>query len=367
MIHQLILAAGLAGGLPACQEAVSPTTTVRETVDQVVMPHITLGSNVGVIVGVSRNGEQTICSYGEAELGTRTPITAESVLEIASLTKTFTALALADMHLKGEVNLDDSLGKYLPPNVKVPSWHGKTITLRQLANHTSGLPALPTNIDKEAFNHYQGYSLSKLYDFMNQHVLEYEPGTHYQYSNLGYGLLGVALSLRNGSDYESLIGQRVARPLGMRQLVVGSNPGPFPTRVPGYNGNLRIESWAGAMQPSMQGSGALMTTMPDLLRYLDANMGLTSTALGPALALTHQRTFSLAGYQQDGIGLGWSLVTLNGHQITWKNGLNGGFTAFMGFDKATQTGVVVLCNSSLNPDLLQTQMGFAILKSLNQH
>ena len=365
--YSFVLLACLAAWLTACNEAEPQPKTVKETTDQVVMPHIVFGSNVGIIVGISRNGEKTISSYGEAELGTRTSITAQSVFEIASLTKTFTALALADMHLKGEVDLDDPVEKFLPPGVKVPSRNGKPITLKQLANHTSGLPGLPSNLDdKDAFNPYKGYSLEKLYDFLNHHSLQNDPGSTYAYSNVGYALLGHALSLRNKSDYETLIVSRIARPLGMTHTITGIHEELFPDKVQGYYGNQKVDSWAKYMQEGIQGGGALISTMEDQLRYLDANMDVTSTPLQKAMTLAHQTTQQITGYYQEGIGLGWYTVTVNGRIITWKNGLNGGFTSFMGFDKTTKTGVVILCNSSMNPDLLQTKMGFALLERLRQ-
>lgn len=352
--------------LYSCHDESPVPSTMEEAVNNAVEPYIVTGANVGVIVGVIRNGSKTVYSYGEKELGTGNKITSGSVLEMASITKTFTALALADMHLRNVVNLDDPIEKYLPSKVKVPSFNDRKITLRHLANHTSGLPRTPKNMDKDAFNPYVGYSEEKMYEFINGYTLTREPGTELEYSNVGYGLLGQLLSIVNRSDYEKMITDRVLGPLGMKHTTVSFTNDQLQNLVPGHHGNKKVDSWAKYMENILQGTGSLLSTMDDMLVYLAANMNLTDSSLRYAIALTHQRTFRYEGDHQDGIGLGWSLFTTDNLNVIWKNGGNGGYTSFIGFDKATKTGVVVLSNSSLNPDPFQTQMGFEILKAVQK-
>jgi CubicO group peptidase (beta-lactamase class C family) len=104
----------------SCEKKVPDPATVRDAVDKAVYPYIAMGANVGVIVGVIKDGKKQIFSYGEKEPGGPEQIEPASVLEIASITKTFTAIALADMHLRGELNLDDPIEKYLPAQGKDP-------------------------------------------------------------------------------------------------------------------------------------------------------------------------------------------------------------------------------------------------------
>ncbi len=352
--------------LSACNNNEPQPKSIQEVVDQIVFPHIALGSNVGIIVGVIKGGEKTVYSYGEKELGSKEKITAQGVFEIASATKTFTAIALADMHLKGEVSLDDPIEMYLPSTVNVPSFNGKKITLRHLANHTSGFPRQPSNMNSDAYNPYKDYDEEKMYDFISHFTLSSEPGTNYEYSNVGYGLLGQILSLTNNTDYETVIATRILQPLGMAHTAVTFTDNQLNYLVPGHFGNRKVESWSKYMQNIIQGTGSLNSSMDDMILYLEANMGKVS-ALQEAMTLTHTLTKAVSHekYYQDGIALGWSLFTTDGQSIIWKNGLNGGYSSFIGFNKATQTGVVILCNSSLNPDLFQTDMGFEILKGLD--
>jgi CubicO group peptidase (beta-lactamase class C family) len=219
-------------------------------------------------------------------------------------------------------------------------------------------------MNEDAYNPYQGYTQDKLYEFLSGYSLSRAPGSQYEYSNVGYGLLGHILSLRNQSNFETLMRVRILGPLEMRKtrLTPAENPGE--NRAQGHYGDQKVESWAKYMQNVTQGSGALESTIEDMLVYLEACMGITSSPLTKAIMLTQQSTYRLSDKYQDGIGLGWYLVGSEGEEITWKNGGNGGFTAFIGFSKTTGTGVVVLINSSLNPDPFQTQMGFQLLKKL---
>ncbi|CAG5006627.1 D-alanyl-D-alanine-carboxypeptidase/endopeptidaseAmpH [Dyadobacter sp. CECT 9275] len=352
------------GLLSSCEDKAPAPETINTAIDNAVYPYIAMGANVGIIVGIIKDGSKSVYSYGEKELGTDQKITSKSVLELASITKTFTALALADMHFRENLNLDDPIEKYLPARVKVPSFNGKKITLRQLANHTSGLPRTPENMDKEAFNPYIGYSEEKMYEFINGYTLKREPGTQYEYSNVGYGLLGQILSILNKTDYEDMIASRVTVPLGMKHTTVSFSSEQLQNLVPGYYGNRKVDSWAKYMENILQGTGSLISNLDDMLIYLDANMNPQNNLLGQAISLTHKPTFEYSGDHQDGIGLGWSLFSADNQNITWKNGGNGGYTSFIGFDKSSKTGVVILTNSSLNPDPFQTQMGFEILKAL---
>jgi CubicO group peptidase (beta-lactamase class C family) len=103
----------------------------------------------------------------------------------------------------GEVAMIDPVATYLPASVKVPEYQGKPITLLDLATYMSGLPNLPDNFaGKDPLNPdfwvnpFADYTVDQLYAFLSGYTLKYEPGTHYEYANLGFGLLGQALARR---------------------------------------------------------------------------------------------------------------------------------------------------------------------------
>src|SRR5208282_6653258 len=101
--------------------------------------------DVGIVVGLVDEHGSSIVSYGKMDDGASPEVNGNTLFEIGSITKTFTALLLQDMIERGEMKLDDSVAKYLPQSVKMPTRNGKEITLLQLATHTSGLPLLPDN------------------------------------------------------------------------------------------------------------------------------------------------------------------------------------------------------------------------------
>src|SRR5260370_38975395 len=172
---------------------------------------------VGIVAGVIDPNGRRVVAYGDLANGDPRRLDGDTIFEIGSITKVFTSLVLADMANRKEVTLDDAAAKYLPENVKMPERSGKSITLLDLSTHTSGLPRLPSNLNvlKDPRNPYAGYSVNDLYELLSSYTLPRDPGSEVEYSNLGGGLLGHLLAYRAGTDYESLIRNRITQPLNM--------------------------------------------------------------------------------------------------------------------------------------------------------
>ena len=206
------------------------------------------------------------------------PLDGDTVFEIGSITKTFTGSILADMARKGEVGVDSPVSAFLPAGVKVPSRGGKPITLRLLAQHMSGLPRMPGNFAPvDETNPYRDYTPTLMYQWLGAVEPERDPGEDFEYSNIGYGLLGHALSLEAGSSYEALLRERITGPLGMNDTVITLTPQTKARLAHGHNerlgpaGNWDLDAIAGA--------GAIRSTVRDMLKYCAANAGLTETPL----------------------------------------------------------------------------------------
>lgn len=176
---------------------------------------------IGMVVGVIDPKGRRVISYGSLANGDARPLDGDTVFEIGSITKVFTSLVLMEMAEKGEVSVTDSVSKYLPVNVKVPERNGRSITLRDLATHRSGLPVEPPGRRGPL----DGYTVEQLYDFLSHYQLARDIGSQFEYSNLGVGLLGYALSLRAGMSYEQLLKARVLEPLGMKDTGITLSPG----------------------------------------------------------------------------------------------------------------------------------------------
>ena len=301
--------------------------------------------SVGIVVGViDPSGRRTV-AYTSTKTGEK-PVHANTVFEIGSVTKVFTSLLLADAVQRGEVALTDPVSKYLPPGVKVPERNGKKITLVDLATHTSGLPRLPTNFHpKDPGNPYADYTVAQLYEFLSSYELTRDPGSQYEYSNLGGGLLGHVLALRAGTDYETLVRTRILNPLRMKSTGITLSKAMQERLTAGHNAALQpVPNWD---LPTLAGAGALRSTAKDLLTFLAANIGIEKSPLAPAMAamLAVRRP---TGNPKLEIALGWHIWIRDGHEIIWHNGGTGGYRSWIGFDPKARTGVVVLSNTSTN-------------------
>lgn len=299
--------------------------------------------DVGIVVGIVDEHGSSIVSCGKMDNGTDQPVGGDTLFEIGSFTKTFTTLLLQDMIERGEMKLDDPVARYLPKSVKLPTRQGKEITLLQLATHTSGLPVVPDNLNpSRADNPYADYTVERLYDFLSRYKLTRDPGAKYEYSNLGFGLLGHAIALKAGTNYESLVVNRICRPLKMEGTRITLTPDLKARFAQGHNAfGQRVPSWD---VPVLAGAGALRSTANDLLRYVSANLGLAPSSLTPLMEKTHEARFHESA--DDDLGLAWEISRDHeGSKIVWKTGGTAGCRAFVGLNTARRRGVVVLSNS----------------------
>jgi len=304
----------------------------------------TFHHGVGIVVGVIEPQGRRIVAYGALNQGDARPLNGDTIFEIGSVTKVFTSLLLADMVQRGEVALSDPVAKFLPADVKVPERGGRLITLVDLSTHTSGLPRLPSNLQpKNSANPYADYTVEQLYQFLSTYQLTRDIGSQFEYSNLGGGLLGLALARRAGMDYEALVRARVTGPLGMNSTGITLTPEMKARLAVGHNEKLAATSnWD---LPTLAGAGALRSSVNDMLTFLAANLGYVKSPLAPAMAsmLASRRT---TGNPSTGeIGLGWLIVKPSGNEIVWHNGGTGGYRSFIGFEPKTGVGVVVLSNT----------------------
>jgi serine-type D-Ala-D-Ala carboxypeptidase/endopeptidase len=303
---------------------------------------------VGLVVGlVDPSGRQVIAGGATAPGGAVVP-TADTIFEIGSITKVFTSLILADMAEKGEIEPETPVANYLPAGTKIPSRNGREINLLDLSTQDSGLPRLPDNLKPaDPGNPYVDYGPDRLYAFLAGYTLPRDPGEKYEYSNLGVGLLGQALSLRAGMSYEELVRKRILVPLEMNdtgitlsdseraRLAVGSGPDLKPVK------NWDFDALAGA--------GAIKSTANDMMKFLEAAMGIKDTPLRPAFRRLLQ-TRRPTGVPDLDIAMGWHIWKKFGTDIEWHNGGTGGYRSFAGFDPDRKTGVVVLCNTAFGVD-----------------
>ncbi len=323
---------------PCAADSVTPASPeeVRRSLDAFVAT----APGAVVIVGLVDRGVTHIYTAGTPP-GGAPPLDASTEFQIGSISKTFTATLLAEMVQSGKVHLDDPIGKYLPAGAHTPAYNGQHITLLNLAEQNSGLPEMPANFaPSNQSDPYADYGTAQLYDFVGTYALTRAPGAAFEYSNVGVGLLGALLSNAAHSDYASLLTSGVLRPLAMNETSASITPQIRARLMPGFTQGLtRSPAWTFT---GLAGAGAINSSMHDMLLYLKANMNAPSGRLGWAMAFAQKpRSDTTLGPSMK-IGLNW-FTDVNSH-ITWHNGQTGGYHAFLGFDRAGGTGVVILAN-----------------------
>ncbi len=303
----------------------------------------------GIVLGVIDQRGSRVIGCGVMKKGETNAVNGDTLFEIGSVTKTFTALLLQDMVDRGEVKLDDPIAKYLPSWVKTPSRNGKEITLLDLATHTSALPRLPGNLSTwhiltHADNPYADYSVTNLYEFLASYKLPRDIGAKYEYSNIGFGLLGHVLALRAGTNYESLVLSRICEPLRMDSTGI-KLPAALSARIAhGHSESGKpVPNWD--QTAAIEGCGAIRSSVDDMLKFLAANMGTENSALTATMKKTHAPRHETQLGQQ--VALAWHVNT---DGITWHNGGTGGYRSFIGFSPLSHRGVVVLANSANDVD-----------------
>jgi len=318
-------------------------TSIQVMLEEIVSS----GRVVGVVVGLlDSDGSRQVMASGSAGPNAL-PLDGESVFEIGSITKVFTGILLADMVRRGEVDLSEPIAQLLPPQVHVPTRNGKSITLLHITTHYSGLPKIPTNLaPKNPDNPYADYTVEQMYEFLSGYELPRDPGETFEYSNYAMGLLGHALALRAGMDYEALLTQRVLQPLGMSHTAITLTPWMQSHLASGHNGfSNPVSQWD--IMPTLAGMGGLRSTVNDMLNFAAANLCADQTDLGLALR-DAQHLRRQVGESNDSIGFNWVISRPGEYIVTWHNGGTGGYRTFLGLDLEGSRAVVVLTNSGAN-------------------
>ncbi|RAK02102.1 CubicO group peptidase (beta-lactamase class C family) [Larkinella arboricola] len=318
-------------------------TNFDQQVDAVARAYIKKANTVGLSIGILRNDSLFTYNYGETAKGNGQLPDANTLFEIGSISKTFTATLLADAVQRGLVKLDDPVNKYLPDSIPKLQKDGIPVTLKTLANHTSGLPRLPTNLFSTATdmnNPYKHYDQKLLYTYLKTATLSRQPGKEYEYSNLAVGLLGTVLETVNKKTYEELVKERIAKPLGMAHTVLTLNE---PDKKRFAQGNDAKGNPASSWEfQALAGAGALRSSVNDLVPYLKAELGKGPKKLVEAMKATQQTTFTNGN---TAVGLGWHRRSEDARPWFWHQGGTGGFVTYVAFNPSRQIAVILLTNS----------------------
>lgn len=300
--------------------------------------------SAGIIVGVIEPQGRRIISYGHRDIRGDRPLDGDTVFEIASVTKVFTALLLGDMVEKNEVALSDAAAKYLPADLKLPERNGRAITLVDLATHTSGLPFLPANAPPMNDPAAAKYSETDLNHYVANYQLTRDIGAEWDYSNLGYWVLSEALATRGRERFQDMLRERILAPLKMANTDFNLSPKMKANLAPGHDNALQPAPNFSALgiYSLMPSGGGLYSSVNDLLSFLSAAMEYENSKLASAIKLTvNTRRPASGGSEQ---ALGWTIYGTGDDPIVFRDGSSYGSASAIAWDPKRRAGVVVLMN-----------------------
>jgi len=299
----------------------------------------------GICVGIVKGNTVMIKGYGTADKNGGQIPDSNTIFEIGSITKVFTAEITQRLVDDGLLHWNDHIQAVLPDSAKLK--FDDSSTLLNLVNHTSGFARIPDSILSLLTNECDPYSTLTNADiarYLRACTDKKRPDLHhYDYSNFGTALLANIDEYRTGKSYETLLQELICFPLQMvHTSLFVKDSSKFAT---GYDekGNKTCHWNFGAMY----GCGAIRSDIADMIKFLKANMDSTNL-LYNSFHKTHQET---ALIPTGGIAYGWHIDRVNGalsgiFNIIWHNGGTGGFRSYMGFDPKRKTGIIVIANQA---------------------
>ncbi len=364
----------------ASHAAGDPTNRIKSVVDTAIRPVMVKYRIPGIAVGVTVAGTAHVFDYGEATRVTYQPVTHDTLFEIGSVTKLFTATLAAYAQVCGYLSLSDETSKYLPP-LRDSKFGG--VSLLNLGTHTPG--GLPLQVPDNIRNNDQ------LMQYFKEWRPTYTPGTYRTYSNLGIGTLGLITAKSMGRDFTALMEQRLFPELGMNSSYIDVPAARMADYAQGYTQTGAPARMTTAMLSSE--AYGVRTTASDMIRFVEANMNLIrlDPKLQRAITDTHTGYFQAGVMTQDLIWEQYpypvtlrtllegnsSAMIFDAVPVTeirppqepredvWinKTGSTNGFGAYVAFVPEKRLGIVILANKDY-PITARVTAAYRILTSL---
>ena len=339
--------------------------------------------SVGII---NKDGTTEEFHYGEIKKESGITPTSDTIYEIGSMTKTFTAILTVKLQEEGVLSLDDHIIKYLPEFVGTDFDKNK-ITLYHLITHTSGIVEVSLrdylkNILATIFHKHKGSLFPPIYrcttsEFLKEAAkrkLKDNPGLIPRYSNIGVGLVGKILERVTNSTYEELIKNHICDELGMSNTMIKIPEEHKDRLATGYTYTKKeVEPIS---IPAVESAGSIHSTASDMLTFLNANLSLNhESGLYPVLNYCMSTTLEpkinpffkyvmpyFDGVKSVGVGLGWVITNhKNGFKTIGHNGGTEGFSTVMMINPKKKTGCVVLTSKAF---VNTYKFGSSLLKTI---
>jgi len=312
-------------------------TALEVKIDQVVNEYMSADKIPGVSLAVLRSGKIVLLkSYGLANVELEVPVKPETIFQSGSIGKQFTAAAIMILVQDGKISLGDKISKYIPD---VPlTW--KDITVWNLLTQTSGLGDYPADIDLR-----RDYTEDQYFASFKKAPLDFLPGSKWNYSNVGYVVLGILIRKVTGKFYGDFLQERIFKPLNMTTARIISEEDIVPNRAAGYRlvgGELKNQEWVSPTTDSTA-DGSLYLSILDLAKWDAALYTVT-----PLTQTSRNRMWNrarLTDGTSKGYGFGWHILDLYGHHIVMHGGAWQGFKSQIVRFLDSEVTIIFLANS----------------------
>jgi beta-lactamase class C len=358
------------------------SASIRKTVDDTIKPLMALHGIAGMAVGVVVDGKPYVFDYGLASKETKQPVTGDTLFELGSVSKTFTATLASYAQLQGDLSLNDPVNKYLPS--LAGSEFGK-VTLLNLGTHTPG--GLPLQVPDDVHNNEQ------LMQYFKAWRPTKPPGTIRTYANPGIGTLGLITAKSMKQDFDALMQTRLFPALGLTHTYMDVPAAQQRDYAQGYaKDDKPIRMKGGVLSSEAYG---VRSTAADMTRFLQINMDMVKIdpAFQRAVTATHTGYYQAGPMTQDLIfeqypypaalqtlidGNAASMI-MNATPVTaidppqaprddvWinKTGSTNGFGSYIAFVPKERVGIVMLANRNI-PNDERVKAAYAIITSLTR-
>ena len=336
--------------------------------EQLIKKHVDSGKSLGISAGVINGNDIQTFNYGELKKGSKIEPTIDTIFEIGSMTKTFTATLAIQLQQENMLSLDEPICNFLP-ELKNSVFDKNKITLTHLLTHTSGISEFSLSIfasqmlsimstGKSRIGEYE-YDTKKFLNHMSTLKLRNSPGSTWMYSNLGFGLVGKILERISGKSYDELVKNRICNVLGMKNTGIDIFESHDSNLATGYSFRRKQTGYWNV--PAIEAAGSLRSTTSDMIKFLKANLGLNKTSLLPVFEYCQNTKFqpkvpmsmkfftSSVGIPLSSFRLGWFVFPQKNLNILGHDGGTEGFSSFMCMNLENQSAVVILTNRAMKP------------------
>ncbi len=317
---------------------------VIKKVDKQVVKLMDEGNIPGLSLVIIKRDQWAIRVYGYSNSENKKRVTPNTLFQLGSCTKAFTALAVQKVAQAGLIHLNAYVSDYLP-------WFKATykdsvvkITLLQLLHHTSGIPwqtiaAIPESNSKDALEQ----TIKKI-SGVELHNL---PGKKFEYATINYDIIALIIEKVTGQAFEDFLQRNVLNVLQLHHTTVGM---PVDSNVmsTGYKiGFFKAREYKAPLFKGNNAAGYVISNANDMVRWLQFHLGLIHSDIYDLLTVTHKRDETVPLHDMSSYAMGWD-VSLSGNKEIYHSGLNPNYTTYIAMRPDEQLGVAVLANSNSN-------------------